>query len=383
MHTTYWHRNFILILIGNALLFMVYNMQVPVLPLFGKALGFSPAQIGIIVGAIMFAALITRLLVPWFSHRFSKKVLLIGGIFLYLLAAIGYPLLSSFTLLVALRLFNGLGHGLTTTYFATSAADELPANKIGEGMGYFGVGTMVTASLAPLLALAIVQHYSFTAFFVTCTGILLAAMVAIFATTPRPKPVAVKTKAPIFDRQLLPQAGLVFILGILMSGVMTFTPIYAQRQHLSGISWFFFVAAVAGVVIRPSVGRSFDQHGPRRVLMISTLLLALGMALLAIINHNWLLITAGIFFGMADGAIYPTLQAWVFKQTTIANRDTATGMFLNAYDLGMGLGAVVLGGLVELAGYAGMFWTLAGIGIIYFVLGTILSQAPKSIDLPE
>ncbi|ETY72770.1 MFS transporter [Lactiplantibacillus fabifermentans] len=383
MNTTYWHRNFILILIGNALLFMVYNMQVPVLPLFGKALGFSPAQIGIIVGAIMFAALITRLLVPWFSHRFSKKVLLIGGIFLYLLAAIGYPLLSSFTLLVALRLFNGLGHGLTTTYFATSAADELPANKIGEGMGYFGVGTMVTASLAPLLALAIVQHYSFTAFFMTCTGILLAAMVAIFATTPRPKPVAVKTKAPIFDRQFLPQAGLVFILGILMSGVMTFTPIYAQRQHLSGISWFFFVAAVAGVVIRPSVGRSFDQHGPRRVLMISTLLLALGMALLAIINHNWLLITAGIFFGMADGAIYPTLQAWVFKQTTIANRDTATGMFLNAYDLGMGLGAVVLGGLVELAGYAGMFWTLAGIGIIYFVLGTILSQAPKSIDLPE
>jgi len=113
----------------------------------------------------MFAALVTRLFVPWFSNQFSKKVLLMVGIFLYLLAAVGYPLLGSFGLLVLLRLFNGLGHGLTTTYFATSAADELPHQKIGEGMGYFGIGTMVTASLAPLLALAVVQHYSFQAFF--------------------------------------------------------------------------------------------------------------------------------------------------------------------------------------------------------------------------
>ncbi len=45
--TSYWSRNFSLILIGNALLFMVYNMQVPVLPLFGKKLGLTPAQIGI------------------------------------------------------------------------------------------------------------------------------------------------------------------------------------------------------------------------------------------------------------------------------------------------------------------------------------------------
>jgi len=165
METSYWNRNFILILIGNALLFMVYNMQVPVLPLYGKKLGLTPGQIGIFVGAIMFAALVTRLFVPWFSNQFSKKVLLMVGIFLYLLAAVGYPLLGSFGLLVLLRLFNGLGHGLTTTYFATSAADELPHQKIGEGMGYFGIGTMVTASLAPLLALAVVQHYSFQAFF--------------------------------------------------------------------------------------------------------------------------------------------------------------------------------------------------------------------------
>lgn len=373
--TSYWSRNFILILIGNALLFMVYNMQVPVLPLFGKQLGLTPAQIGIFVGAIMFAALVTRLFVPWFSGKFSKKVLLVVGILLYLLASVGYPLLGSFGLLVLLRLFNGLGHGITTTYFATSAADELPANKIGEGMGYFGIGTMVTASLAPLLALAIAQRVSFAAFFVTCIGILFFAMLAILGTTRSPRSAAKPTtKAPVFDCQFIPQCSLVFILGVLMSGVMTFTPIYAQAQHLTAISWFFFVAAIAGVVIRPIVGRSFDQRGPRLVLFISTVLLTMGLVMIAIISSNWLLIVAGIFYGVADGAIYPTLQAWVFKVTTLDNRDTATGMFLNSYDLGMGLGAVVLGGLVELLQYQGMFWVLSIVGLCYIGLAMVASR---------
>ncbi|BDZ29856.1 MFS transporter [Lactiplantibacillus sp. WILCCON 0030] len=375
--TSYWSRNFILILIGNALLFMVYNMQVPVLPLFGKQLGLSPAQIGVFVGAIMFAALVTRLFVPWFSGKFSKKVLLVGGILGYLLASIGYPLLGSFGLLVLLRLFNGLGHGITTTYFATSAADELPVNKIGEGMGYFGIGTMVTASLAPLLALAIVQQFSFTAFFMTCIGILFLALLTILGTTKSTAPDAAAkptNRAPVFDRQFIPQCSLVFILGVLMSGVMTFTPIYAQAQHLTAISWFFFVAAIAGVVIRPIVGRSFDQRGPRLVLLISTVLLTVGMVMIALISSNWLLVVAGVFYGVADGAIYPTLQAWVFKVTTLENRDTATGMFLNSYDLGMGLGAVILGWLVEGLQYQGMFFVLALVGLVYIGLALRLSK---------
>jgi len=379
---TYWTRNFILILLGNALLFMVYNMQVPVLPLYGKHLGLSPAQIGIFVGAIMFASLVTRLFIPWFSAKFSKRGLLIGGILLYLVASVGYPLLSGFGLLVLLRLFNGLGHGLTTTYFATSAAAELPMGKIGEGMGYFGIGTMVTASLAPLLALGVVHRYGFTAFFLTCVLTLFAAMLTIVGTrrvtAPTPKS---PTSAPVFDAQFLPQCGLVFVLGILMSGVMTFTPIYAQLRHLTGISGCFFVAAIAGVVIRPIVGRTFDRRGPRLLLLVSTVLLTIGMVLIALVDRNWILLTAGVFYGVADGAIYPTLEAWIFKVTTLANRDTATGMFLNAYDLGMGLGAVILGWVVEAVAYQGMFWVLTAVSIVYIGVALALSRGTRSLGV--
>lgn len=142
---TFWTKNFMLLFGGNALLFMVYNMQVPVLPLYGKSLGLSASQIGLFVGTIMFAAMVVRLFSGRLLQYFKKKTLLITAVLLYLAASICYPLFTPFLILITFRLLNGIGHGLGTTYFATAAADELPLNRLGEGMGYFGVSSMLTA----------------------------------------------------------------------------------------------------------------------------------------------------------------------------------------------------------------------------------------------
>ncbi|VDG32691.1 hypothetical protein [Lactobacillus paracollinoides] [Lactiplantibacillus mudanjiangensis] len=92
-----------------------------------------------------------------------------------------------------------------------------------------------------------------------------------------------------------------------------------------------------------------------------------------------MLLVAGVFYGVADGAIYPTLQAWLFKVTTLENRDTATGMFLNSYDLGMGLGAVILGVVVEVVGYQGMFLVLAAVALGYIGLALWGSRSTKIV----
>lgn len=120
---SFWTKNFILLFGGNALLFMVYNMQVPVLPLYGKSLGMSASQIGLFVGTIMFAAMVVRLFSGRLLQYFQKKTLLLAAVSLYLIASICYPLFTPFFILITFRLLNGIGHGLGTTYFATAAAD--------------------------------------------------------------------------------------------------------------------------------------------------------------------------------------------------------------------------------------------------------------------
>jgi predicted MFS family arabinose efflux permease len=49
-------------------------------------------------------------------------------------------------------------------------------------------------------------------------------------------------------------------------------------------------------------------------------------------------------------------------------------MFLNAYDLGMGLGAVALGWVVQLTSYQSMFFVLIVIAVLYIGLALALSK---------
>ncbi|GAA3623797.1 MFS transporter [Secundilactobacillus similis DSM 23365 = JCM 2765] len=367
---SFWTKNFTLLFGSNALLFMVYNMQVPVLPLFGKFLGLSASQIGLFVGTIMFAAMVVRLFSGKLLTIFSKKTLLLVGVLLYLFTSIGYPLLTPFAFLIALRILNGVGHGLGTTYFATAAADELPMNRLGEGMGYFGVSSMLTASLAPLIALPIAQHLGYNAFFITCIIILAFPVLMLFFMTP--KPVATTNTATSlrssFDIAFLPQCLLVFCLGVIMNGVAAYTTLFAQQRHVTTIAWFFFAAAVVGVLMRPFVGNLFDQRGPFIIMIPSVVCLIVGLLLIINVHTGWQLILAGVFYGAADGAIFPTAQSWVLKRAGMAKRESATGMFLNSYDFGMGAGAFVLGKVIDLSSYTAMFWGLLGFTGLYLLL---------------
>lgn len=350
--------------------FMVYNMQVPVLPLSGEKIGLNSTEIGIFVGSLMFAGLIARYFANNLAMLFQKRNLLLMGIFLYLPAAIFFPFTSSFFFLVILRATNGLGHGLATTFFATAAADELPDKHLGTGMGYFGVGQMLSASIAPIIALGIVRHISYNAFFVACTLFIVLAIILLLLTKKRTTVKIPEKEKYLQKRHFVPgfwkQNVLVFFLGIIMSGIMAFTAIYVNQQNLTAIAWFFVIAAIAGIAIRPATGRLFDIKGPFQVLLPATFSLIISILLIIYSKTNLTLIIAGVFYGAADGAVFPTLQAWVLKEAGTEKREAAVGMFFNFYDLGMGLGSTILGKVINLSSYRAMFYFLTLIATMYF-----------------
>lgn len=318
----------------------------------------------------MFSALVVRLFSGRLLLHFKKKSLLITGVLLYLLASIAYPFFTPFLALIAFRLLNGIGHGLGTTYFATAAADELPMSRLGTGMGYFGVSSMLTASLAPLIALPIAQSISFNAFFLTCILILIVAMVMLTFITPRPLSSHV-SKQPLLagiQRDFIPQSLLIFCLGIIMSGVLSYIALFAASRHINGTAWFFFAAAIVGVALRPVVGNLFDQRGPFFVLLPAVACLIISLTLIWLLSTQWQLILAGVFFGAADGAIFPTVQSWVLKKAGNTRRESATGTFLNCYDFGMGIGAYLLGKIIDITSYTSMFGILFWFTVGYLIL---------------
>ena len=262
------------------------------------------------------------------------------------------------------------------------AADELPLKSLGTGMGYFGVGDTITAALAPVLSLSLVQKISYDAFFIACAVVLLLAIILLLLTDKQKQSSLFQREAKFsvknyFDNDFLERGLLIFLLGVMMSGIMAFTSIYAKQQDLTDVAWFFFAAAIAGVVIRPFTGRTFDAKGPFLILLPASLGLLVSILLIIYSQTNLMLLIAGFFYGAADEAIFLTVQAWVLKKAGIAKRETATSMFLNFYDFGMGIGASILGKIADITSYRCMFFLLAFIAAFYILLCFYFQQKKR------
>lgn len=149
-----------------------------------------------------------------------------------------------------------------------------------------------------------------------------------------PKPVATTNTATSlrssFDIAFLPQCLLVFCLGVIMNGVAAYTTLFAQQRHVTTIAWFFFAAAVVGVLMRPFVGNLFDQRGPFIIMIPSVVCLIVGLLLIINVHTGWQLILAGVFYGAADGAIFPTAQSWSLNAPAWLNANLQPACFSTA-----------------------------------------------------
>jgi len=93
----------------------------------------------------------------------------------------------------------------------------------------------------------------------------------------------------------------------------------------------FSLALVLSAVVGPATGRFIDRHGGRRLLMGTSALFALGLALLGCVQGPWSLFAAWALIGVAMGAgLYDAAFAslvWLYGR---ASRDPITGITLLA-----------------------------------------------------
>lgn len=382
-----WTKPFILVLLSNLFLFLSLEMLLPTLPVFAADKGGTDAQIGLIIGFFTFSAVLLRPFVGMGSDRFGKKMMLIAGVAICLIGTASYYAAVTITMMLMLRIVHGVGFGIATTLYGTVASDVIPASRRGEGMGFFGTGNAVAISLGPFIGIWLMEEYGFTALFIFGACILLLAIIFTSLVKGESKAERAEAKAsvsahmPLMLRFIEPKALMPSLLGTLvglsLGGIISFITLFGKETGVQNIGFFFLVLALSEFLIRFVSGRVFDTMGRFWVLFPSALLCIIGCVLLYLTKSTGMLLVAAAFYGAGFGAIFPALQAWVIDRVEPQRRGVATATFYNAFDIGIGSGAMLLGLVATWSNYAMMYLVSSLFFIVYLLVYFIYERKLK------
>jgi predicted MFS family arabinose efflux permease len=382
--STIWTKDFTRLLVSNAFFFGGFHMLLPTVPLFASDMGGSKTQIGLIAGVFVFSSVITRLFTDLAVGTIGKCYCLLAGIVIALLSSLVYPLAPSVDVLLCIRLLHGVGFGLGTTFYIAIISDIIPADRRGEGLGYFGLATTLAMAVAPATGLWLAKAYGFDVMFLMSAGWEMLAIICLAGcalpgrTSDRDLRRGSTIESSTFGRgrlvDIFVEPGTVFLailvvlMGIAYGSVLNFIALYATELGLANPGYFFISGTLCIFLSRVGTGRIYDRKGPGWIILPGAALLLGGVFLVAQTTSMTSYLAASAFYGLGIGMLFPALQAGIINAVAPRRRSAASATFSNALDLGLGGGSVLLGMYAEKSGLSAAYLAAAATMMVFVVI---------------
>ncbi|MDM5237937.1 MFS transporter [Bacillus cereus] len=362
-----WTKNYIMLTITALLLFSGFYLLMPTLPMFIKQLGGSESQVGFIIGVFTISAVIFRPIVGGLMDRYGRMVFIISGLLFFAITMYFYDWVTGVIFLVVLRILHGISWAVATTSIGTAVTDVIPQSRRGEGMGWYGLAMTLGMALGPVLGLWVIKSFSFHYLFLLCTGLALVAFILALGTKIPAIQHASKKPISFFEKTLLPIAIVTFFLSLTFGGITTFLPLFAAKIQVNA-GTFFLVYAVTLTVVRPFAGKVSDKYGEGIIIIPALFTLIAALLVLAMTNGIVGLVITAILYGIGFGSAQPALQVAMIRLASPEKRGIANATFFTAFDLGIGLGSILLGFVSQLMGYQMLFIVCAVSGFVSLLI---------------
>jgi predicted MFS family arabinose efflux permease len=302
-----------------------------------------------------------------FAPHISRKGATRDGVLLLGLGTVVFALASTFASLVIARWLQGAGAVMCWANASAWLVDATPAAERGRTIGFVAAMSSGGAVAGPVLG-AVASTWGRTPTFVTVGGIaaLLALVTACFPEPSRPDHVA--PVAALFTqvqrRALALAVWLVSLPSLLLASLGVLGPLALSREGWGalGVGATYCCAALAGLVVRPRVGRWADVAG--RFLPLSVLLSAAVPATLAIglETRPWALAVGLVLTITIYGSLWGPAMALLSDLCSRASVSQALGFMLALLGQAPGavFGAIVAGASAQVFGDFSAYCLMAG-----------------------
>lgn len=374
------NSNLRLLFITSGLFFLNEMMLMPVLPLYLSALGYSNLALGSVLGSFALGVLALRPVAGLVTDRKSRKLSLLIGLVVFIVAPPLYLFSDSFAYLLCVRFFHGIGITFFTTASPTLITDIAPVHRRGEVLGHMSIASILSMALGPVVGVALFTRLGMPFVLAACSlmgigGLLLVVFIGEPIRNPAEK-TPITFKKAIFTRIVIVSSVVLFIEAQIYGGLFTFLPLLLESVGDQRVGLFFMIASGIMIIGRLSIGHYTDVYGRGATFFYSFLIIIASVVVIAQITSMAMLIVAALLYGIGSTISIPALTALVADNSEPEARGRVYSFFYGAFDLGVISAGVSLGFLADLFGLRSMFMIAAGLGLAAALFFMLAIQSP-------
>ena len=381
----------------------------PVLPLFAdQEYHVTRTEVGLAVGLFGMARLISGLPAGYLTQRFGRRFVLTSGTALNFVGAAMVAVSFNFPWLIAWRFVSGLGASMYTTGVTVYLRDAATPENRARFLSLHEMSILVGQTVGPVAGGYIGEHFGLRYPLILQAALILVALITLALRVPetrpqeaapptRPQPTAraaAASKAPpgSLGRLLISPAFIFVGLFSLMivanrqGGRFSVMPLFGEAKGFRADQLGAFISATHFPQFFTTMASGFlsDRFGRKFPIIPATVLIVLGIFIFIHGGTFAELIISGVLLGLGEGLAGPPSVAFFADISPPGMEGVTMGLFRTFGGVGSVVGALLLGGVADLAGFA---WSLrvdaillgiSAVGVMLLVRETAGRRAARS-----
>ena len=344
-----YNLHFILMCLSSLLFSASFNMMIPELPAYLSSMGGAEYK-GFIIALFTLTAGISRPFSGKLTDKVGRVPIMAVGSIVCFVCGILYPVLTTVSGFLFLRLVHGFSTGFKPTATAAYIADIIPRERWGEALGLHGICFSIGMAIGPALGSTITLYTSINVMFFTSSFFALLSILILFnmkETLQNKQKFSFGllkiSKQDVFAKEALPAALITFLSYVAYGSILTLIPDWTEHLGFQNKGVFFIVFTISSMMVRFFAGKISDQKGRVLVIKLGLVLLIIALVFLASIDAKIGLILGGLMYGISTGILSPALNAWTIDFSKPDERGKAMATMYIAMEAGIGFGALCAG----------------------------------------
>jgi len=354
----------------------------PLMPLYAESMGASGFWLGLMYSAFAFSRMIFMPIMGKLSDARGRKVFIAAGLLIYAIISLFYISASNIYQLTSVRLLHGIASCMVIPIAQAYIGDIAPMNQKGTYINLFSMALFLGMGAGPLLGGFLTDTFSMSAAFYTMTGLTSLSLCLLLIFVPTVRTISRQTEnkraAPLSeivkDNKVIAASIFLSSRAFYRQGITAFLPILAVSfwgMSVTNIglvlSAFFLVGGIAQGLLGPLT----DRINKTSLIIIGGIIAPIPILLIPYASSVGALLailsTVALFAALGRASLM-TLNVELGNQYN--GMGSVMGVFNSAMSLGMVLGPLSAGFIMDYLGINQVFYIGAAVGGIAALIAT-------------